>query len=368
MRNIYKNFIVVAVTIVLTICGTFLFINNRNQLSVGSYNPPNANGQATMANSSPVVIASDQSAVAVTGTLTAVTTLTGTTTLTPGTAAANLGKAEDAVHASGDTGVLALGVANVAQTTLAANGDYIGRSADLAGNTMVVGNIASAGTDAGNPVKIGGKYNSTLPTFTDGQRGDLQIGTRGSVGVTLFGANSATAVSTAASGSDAASNTANALNVWNYSRIFNSSTWDRQVSIINATNSTGTGIAAAGILGQVDDTSPTAITENSFGNIRMSSDHSILVTNRATTPTQTSVAGSATSVSLLAANASRKGATVYNDSSAILYLKLGATASTTSYTLQMAANGYYEVPFGYVGAIDGIWASATGNARITELN
>jgi hypothetical protein len=33
-----------------------------------------------------------------------------------------------------------------------------------------------------------------------------------------------------------------------------------------------------------------------------------------------------------------------------------------------AANGYYEVPFGYVGAIDGIWASANGNARITEIN
>lgn len=88
---------------------------------------------------------------------------------------------------------------------------------------------------------------------------------------------------------------------------------------------------------------------------------------RATTPAQSSVAGSGSSASLLASNANRLGATIFNDSTAVLYLKLGATASTTSYSAQLAANAYYEVPFNYTGAIDGIWASATGNARITEL-
>ena len=88
---------------------------------------------------------------------------------------------------------------------------------------------------------------------------------------------------------------------------------------------------------------------------------------RAATPTQTSVTASATSVSILASNSSRLGAAVYNDSTAILYLKLGATASTTSFTVAMAASSYYEVPFQYTGAIDGIWASATGSARITEI-
>jgi hypothetical protein len=88
---------------------------------------------------------------------------------------------------------------------------------------------------------------------------------------------------------------------------------------------------------------------------------------RAATPTQSSVAGSASSVSLLASNANRLGATIYNDSTAILYLKLGTTASTTSYTAQLPSNGYYEVPFAYTGAIDGIWATSTGNARVTEL-
>jgi hypothetical protein len=93
---------------------------------------------------------------------------------------------------------------------------------------------------------------------------------------------------------------------------------------------------------------------------------------RASTPAQSSVAGSATSVSLLAANANRMGATIVNDSTALLYIKLGATASTTSYSVVLAGAtsapfAYYEVPFNYTGAIDGIWASAAGNARITEL-
>ncbi len=84
----------------------------------------------------------------------------------------------------------------------------------------------------------------------------------------------------------------------------------------------------------------------------------------------TSVSSSASSVSLLASNSSRKNATFYNDSTQILYLKLGATASSTSYTVQIAANGYYELPVGkiYTGAVDGIWASANGNVRITELS
>lgn len=41
-----------------------------------AYNPNNPNGSATSANSAPVVIASDQAAVAVTGTITAVTAIT----------------------------------------------------------------------------------------------------------------------------------------------------------------------------------------------------------------------------------------------------------------------------------------------------
>lgn len=80
-----------------------------------------------------------------------------------------------------------------------------------------------------------------------------------------------------------------------------------------------------------------------------------------------SVAGSASSVACLAANSDRVGATVYNDSTADVYVKLGATASATSFTVKLFQDGFFTIPFGYTGVIDCIWTSATGSARVTEV-
>lgn len=88
---------------------------------------------------------------------------------------------------------------------------------------------------------------------------------------------------------------------------------------------------------------------------------------RTSTATHSNVNDTASSTTLLASNANRIGASIYNDSTVILYLKLGATASTTSFTTKLRPEDYYEVPFGYTGIIDGIWASdASGAARIVE--
>ncbi len=89
------------------------------------------------------------------------------------------------------------------------------------------------------------------------------------------------------------------------------------------------------------------------------------------TATKTSVAGAASDTSLLASNTGRKGATFYNDSTAILYLSYGSgAASTSSYTVQIPANGFFELPPApiYTGAIRGIWSAANGNVRISELS
>lgn len=89
---------------------------------------------------------------------------------------------------------------------------------------------------------------------------------------------------------------------------------------------------------------------------------------RSSTGTRTSVSGAASSTTILASNANRLGASVYNDSTAILYLDLsGGTASAANYTVQMGQNAYYEVPANYTGLITGIWASATGAAKVLEL-
>lgn len=94
-----------------------------------------------------------------------------------------------------------------------------------------------------------------------------------------------------------------------------------------------------------------------------------VVKQQAATSTVTTVADTASSTQLLAANTARLGATIENDSSAVLYVKLGTTASATDYTVRMVQYAYYEVPYGFTGRIDGIWASDPGDgaARISEL-
>ncbi len=73
--------------------------------------------------------------------------------------------------------------------------------------------------------------------------------------------------------------------------------------------------------------------------------------------TLTNVASSTSSVTLFAAAASPRGRTIWNDSSAILYVKFGSSASATSCTVPIAANGYYEFPVPlYSGIVTGAWA------------
>jgi hypothetical protein len=49
-----------------------------------------------------------------------------------------------------------------------------------------------------------------------------------------------------------------------------------------------------------------------------------------------------------------------------MYLKLGPDASTDDWTTKMNDNDYYEVPAGYRGEVSAVWASVTGQARVTE--
>lgn len=79
------------------------------------------------------------------------------------------------------------------------------------------------------------------------------------------------------------------------------------------------------------------------------------------------ISSSATVVTLLAANNARKAAAVYNDSTSVLYLKLGSSASSVSKKITMAAGSYYELPApAYTGIITGTWATVNGHADVTE--
>lgn len=84
--------------------------------------------------------------------------------------------------------------------------------------------------------------------------------------------------------------------------------------------------------------------------------------------TLTNVASAITNATLLAANSKRLGVIIENDSASVLYVKFGATAAATSFTIKMAAGARFEMLHViYNGRIDGIWVTADGAARITEL-
>ena len=90
----------------------------------------------------------------------------------------------------------------------------------------------------------------------------------------------------------------------------------------------------------------------------------------ASTSSPYNVADATTSQILAVTNLLRKGFMLENDSIYNLYLKLGTTASLTSYTVKITPYGWYEMssPI-YTGPIDGIWdGDQSGFARVTELS
>lgn len=58
---------------------------------------------------------------------------------------------------------------------------------DTSGNMQVVGNVASGSADSGNPIKIGGVFNTTAPTVTSGNRNNIQLDNKSSVYVNREG-------------------------------------------------------------------------------------------------------------------------------------------------------------------------------------
>ena len=204
-----------------------------------------------------------------------------------------------------DTGTQRVTISNdsTGQVTLAAGTAAVG-------TVTAVGNVASGAADSGEPVKVGAKYNGTRPTFTTGQRGDLQIGSRGSLGVTLYAENTPTPVQVtsapdAGTGTGSLQTTAyiyglngttfdrirsypgnvdgvtpptlGLLGTASYSYVFDGTNFGRMYTSAQGTNSTGARLTGVGIGAQFDDVSPTAISENNFGNVRMTANHAVLV-------------------------------------------------------------------------------------------
>lgn len=150
--------------------------------------------QATLAAETTKVIGTIN--VAAAQTLATVTTVGTVSAVVPGVGATNLGKAEDAVHADGDTGVMALAVRRDANTTLAgATGDYAPIQVDASGNVKVaiISGAGSGGTaiaDAAaftrgttSVTPIAGVVETSAPTLTNGNTGTVSLTTGGALRV-----------------------------------------------------------------------------------------------------------------------------------------------------------------------------------------
>lgn len=83
---------------------------------------------------------------------------------------------------------------------------------------------------------------------------------------------------------------------------------------------------------------------------------------------RTDVAGSLVAQQFLPENARRQGFSVWNESSATLYLLLfNGIVSPANYTVQLGPGNYFESPFRYGGEVWGVWSAALGGARVTEF-
>lgn len=158
------------------------------------------------------------------------------------------------------------------------------------------------------------------------------------------------------------------------------------VPVSGTVTATVTSTTITGTVATTQSTSPWVTNDpglpNALGQSNMAGSTSVVIASDQSTvtvkeavgaaATLSNVANSASNVTVLAANASRRMAMFFNDDTAVtgatLYLKFGATASATSYTIAISPRGYYELPQPpYVGIIDGIATAATGSCRVTEI-
>lgn len=116
----------------------------------------------------------------------------------------------------------------------------------------VAGTVASGAADSGNPVKVGGVFNTTLPTLTNGQRGDLQLGSRGGLNVSLLAA-SGTQAATVSTQADAQA-AQGALYVVSQNAAFNGASYDRVRNNVDTAALITLTAQAAGTVNSADQT------------------------------------------------------------------------------------------------------------------
>lgn len=136
----------------------------------------------------------------------------------------------------------------------------------------------------------------------------------------------------------------------------------------------GFGTPAMGLF----ESSPTNVTDGKVGVLGMTTDRKLKISGSfssspitSATSAITVTADSASSVTVLASNSARLAFEMYNDSTSACYVKLGATASATSFIKKLLPREKFstaDIGVNWTGIIDAIWETAPGGAmRVTEL-
>lgn len=216
-------------------------------------------GQATMANSTPVVIASDQSAVTVTGTIT-----TSPNVNIHDSAGNNLTSQVNGVQRALDVGIDVAGVQvdprSIRALTSGTDSISVLQATASSLNAEVQGDAASGSAKSGNPVQIGGVFNTTQPTVITGQVVEAQSTARGAqivaTGVDNFNINNISGTISLPTGAATSANQT--------TEITSLQILDDVPAANNAAFSKGNPA-----MGQLDDTSTVVATEDNVSVVRI---------------------------------------------------------------------------------------------------
>lgn len=193
----------------------------------------------------------------------------------------------------------------------------------------------------------------------------LQFDSSGNLRVSQTSASSTidTELPAAAALADAASATPTTPTIGAVNLVMNATTADRQRAVVNALDSAGTGIAAAGLVGQLDDTSPSTVTENQWSPVRITSLRLLKTASQGANNTATGqVAPTNSAATLLAARTTRRYVTFLNYGTVTVYIGPAAVTTANGFALDPGASKTFETTV----LLQAITAAGTGAIHYDE--
>lgn len=279
-------------------------------------------------------------------------------------------------------GVYATGTANATAADAMVNGAYVTTAAptyttgqlnslslNTSGGLRIDGVSATGATTGSTAVLSGGAVTTAAPAYTTGQMDPLSLTTVGGLRVdgvypqaTANGSAPDVMVSGGYVTTAAPTYTTGQLNPLSLDTSGN-----LRVNVTNTTlavtQSTSPWIVAGG--GTAGTAATGVVTVQGISGMTPIS----VTANKSSTSNFTTVAGAASSTSILASNANRIAASLYNNTNKNMYILCNSgTASATNFTIMIMQQSYWEVPSDYTGAINAIWqAGVTGSVNVTEF-